>query len=196
MTSIGERAFYNCRALTEINYNAVSVSNLESSNYVFAWAGQDGDGITVNFGEGVSTIPSYLFNPYSSSYAPNIKEVNFSSTITSIGGSVFYNCRGLTSIDLSNCTSLTSIGERAFSDCTGLTGALDLSNCTSLTSIGKYAFSDCTKLTSITFPNTTGWYRTTSSTATSGTNMTMSNPKQNATWLTGSYDKYYFRRNA
>ncbi len=197
LTSIGKSAFNGCRALTEINYNAVSVSELAGyGNGVFSYAGQDGDGIIVNFGEGVSTIPSYLFNPYNSSYAPNIKEVNFSSTITSIGGYAFNGCSGLTEVDLSNCASLTSIGERAFSDCTGLTGALDLSNCTSLTSIGKYAFSDCTKLTSITFPNTTGWYRTTSSTATSGTNMDMSNPTQNATWLTGSYDKYYFRRNA
>ena len=197
LTSIGKSAFNGCRALTEINYNAVSVSELAGyGNGVFSYAGQDGDGIIVNFGEGVSTIPSYLFNPYNSSYAPNIKEVNFSSTITSIGRYAFNGCSGLTEVDLSNCASLTSIGERAFSDCTGLTGALDLSNCTSLTSIGKYAFSDCTKLTSITFPNTTGWYRTTSSTATSGTNMDMSNPTQNATWLTGSYDKYYFRRNA
>ena len=171
LTSIGKSAFNGCRALTEINYNAVSVSELAGyGNGVFSYAGQDGDGIIVNFGEGVSTIPSYLFNPYNSSYAPNIKEVNFSSTITSIGGYAFNSCIGLTELDFSNCTSLKSIE--------------------------SYAFNYCSNLERIVFPNTTGWYRTRSSTDTSGTNMTMSNPKQNATWLTDTYVNYYFRRNA
>ena len=152
--SIGNSAFYGCRALTEINYNAVSVSDLEYNNSVFAYAGQDGDGLTVNFGEGVSTIPSHLFNPYiyNSSEAPNIKVVNFSSTITSIGNSAFRYCSELTSITLPS--NLTSIGDSAFSDCSGLTS---VSLPSSLTSIGIWAFSGCSGLTSITFEDPNGW---------------------------------------
>ena len=120
VTSIGNYAFYGCSALTEINYNAVSVSNLKTRNGVFSYAGQDGDGITVNFGEGVENIPAYLFGAYSSTSSdPNIKVVNFSSTVTSIGERAFSYCRGLTSITLPS--SLTSIGRYAFKGCSGLT---------------------------------------------------------------------------
>ena len=90
--------------------------------------------------------------------------------VTSIGGSAFRRCSGLTSIILREgvtsignyafyyCTSLTSItlpegvtsiGNDAFNDCTSLTSVIIPS---SVTSIGSYAFADCTSLTSITLP--------------------------------------------
>ena len=151
LTEIEGLAFYNCRALTEVNYNAVSVADLSNTSNVFHGAGQDGIGIKVNFGEGVKTIPSYLFYANDETYAPNIEVVNFSSTITSIGDWAFNGCSGLTgALDLSNCTSLTTIGSNAFAGCSGLTGALDLSNCTRLTSIGDSAFYGCSGLTSVT----------------------------------------------
>ena len=141
--------------------------------------------------------------------------------VTSIGQGAFTSCNKLLKVDLSNCTSLISIGDGAFNSCTKLS-EVDLSNCTSLisigssafyscyalidvtipervTSIGERAFSYCTSLKSITFPNTTGWYATTSSSATTGTPMDMSNPEQNAEWLTAisgeDYYGYYFKRN-
>lgn len=88
--------------------------------------------------------------------------------------------------------SVVNIGETAFMN----TGLTNITIPDSLTSIGSYAFQDCSNLERIVFPNTTGWYRTTSSTATSGTNMTMTNSTQNATWLTETYYNYYFKRNA
>ena len=142
--------------------------------------------------------------------------------VTSIGQGAFTGCNKLLKVDLSNCTSLISIGDGAFNSCTKLS-EVDLSNCTSLisigssafyscyalidvtipervTSIGEMAFSYCTSLKSITFPNTTGWYATTSSSATTGTPMDMSNPEQNAEWLTAisgeDYYGYYFKCNA
>ena len=145
--SIGNYAFYGCRNLTEINYNAISVADLSSSNGVFSYAGQDGDGITVNFGDGVERIPAYLFYPYSStSYSPNITNVNFSSTITSIGGYAFGYCSRLTSITFPS--NLTSIGEYAFVYCSSLTS---ITLPTNLTSIGEYAFSDCSNLIEINY---------------------------------------------
>ena len=69
-----------------------------------------------------------------------------------------------------------------------------------ITTIPAYAFYGCTGLTSITFPYPTEWYATTSSTATTGTPMDMSNPEQNAEWLTATsgedYYGYYFKCNA
>ena len=88
--------------------------------------------------------------------------------------------------------SVVNIGETAFMN----TGLTNITIPDSLTSIGRYAFQNCSNLERIVFPNTTGWYRTMSSSDTSGTNMTMTNSTQNATWLTKTYYNYYFKRNA
>ncbi len=68
-------------------------------------------------------------------------------SVTSIRGSAFSGCSGLTSIDIPN--SVTSIGQNAFYRCSGLT-SIDIPN--SVTSIGSYAFYGCSGLTSITIP--------------------------------------------
>ena len=88
--------------------------------------------------------------------------------------------------------SVVNIGETAFMN----TGLTNITIPDSLTSIGSYAFQNCSSLKRIVFPNTAGWYRTMSSSATSGTNMIMSDSTQNATWLTETYYNYYFKRNA
>ena len=94
--------------------------------------------------------------------------------IKEIGSAAFAGYTGLTSLDLSGCTSLTTIGESAFPGCTGLnevklpanltkinngafsgcTGltSLDLSGYTSLTTIGESAFKFCMGLTEIKLP--------------------------------------------
>ena len=122
-----------------------------------------------------------------------LTSITLPSSLTSIEEFAFQGCTGLTSITLPS--SLTSIGSNAFQNCSGLI-EVDLSNCTNLRSIITYAFSGCSNLERIVFPDTTDWYRTTSSSATRGTPMDMSNPEQNATWLTDTYDNYYFKRNA
>ena len=100
--------------------------------------------------------------------------------VTSIGGSAFSDCSGLTSITIPK--SVTSIGGSAFRGCSGLTSIIveegnttydSRNNCNaviytesnvlvvgckntiipeSVTSIGGSAFSDCSGLTSITIP--------------------------------------------
>ena len=69
-------------------------------------------------------------------------------SVTSIGASAFYNCSGLTSINIPN--SVTSIGYRVFCYCNGLT-SINIPN--SVTSIGRGAFSGCSGLTSINIPS-------------------------------------------
>ncbi len=86
-------------------------------------------------------------------------------SVTSIGNDAFYNCTGLTSIEIPN--SVTSIGEYAFSG-TGLTslvynahvfafmpttysGAYTIPD--GIESIAGWAFYNCTGLTSVTIPN-------------------------------------------
>ena len=53
------------------------------------------------------------------SYNSSIKSVEIAEGVTSIGGSAFYNCSGLTSVTIPN--SVTSIKSFAFSGCEGLT---------------------------------------------------------------------------
>ena len=68
------------------------------------------------------------------------------NSVTSIGGSAFSGCSGLTSVTIPN--SVTSIGDYAFSYCSGLT-SVTIGN--SVTSISSNAFSNCSGLTSVTF---------------------------------------------
>ena len=74
--------------------------------------------------------------------------MNRTRKVTSIGGSAFYDCTGLTSVTIPN--SVTSIGGSAFNGCSGLT-SVTIPN--SVTSIGKSAFYYCSGLTSVTIPN-------------------------------------------
>ena len=73
---------------------------------------------------------------------------NVEYSVTSIGGSAFANCYGLTSVTIPN--SVTSIGNYAFQYCSGLT-SITIPN--SVTSIGGDAFLGCSGLTSVTIPN-------------------------------------------
>ena len=70
---------------------------------------------------------------------------NVTYSVTSIGGSAFSGCIGLTSVTIPN--SVTSIDYAAFYNCSGLT-SVTIPN--SVTSIGGSAFSGCSSLTSVT----------------------------------------------
>ena len=69
-------------------------------------------------------------------------------SVTSLGGSCFYDCSGLTSITLPS--SVTSLGDKCFSGCIGLTS---IALPSSVTSLGDECFSHCSGLTSITLPS-------------------------------------------
>ena len=137
------------------------------------------DGIYYNMNGNEATVTykgtysSQYYDEYSGSVTipPSVTYGGTTYSVTSIGGSAFSGCTGLTSVTIPN--SVTSIGEYAFRDCSGLTsinipnsvtyirdktfyGCTALTSVTipnSVTSIGEYAFGDCTALTSIAIPN-------------------------------------------
>jgi hypothetical protein len=121
VTSIGIYAFSDCTKLETINFNATAMKNLSSSNYVFSNAGQNGPGIRVVIGNNVTKIPAFLFNSYNSYSAPKIASVEFEegSVCESIGSYAFAYCTSMTSITIPN--SVTSIGGSAFYNCSTLT---------------------------------------------------------------------------
>ena len=127
VTSIGDYAFYNCSKLTEINVESANTKYTSESG--------------VLFNKDKTTIVSYPARKTETTYTiPN--------SVTSIGGSAFRNCSGLTSVTIPN--SVTSIGDEAFEGCSGLT-AVTIPN--SVTSIGSEVFRGCSGLTSVTIPN-------------------------------------------
>ena len=122
----------------------------------------------------------------------SLTSVTIPNSVTSIGEGAFRGCRSLTSVTIPN--SVTSIGSSAFYDCWSLT-SVTIPN--SVTSIGSYAFYVCFSLKSVTFENPNGWWRSTSSTATSGTNIASSDltdPATAARYLTDTYCRYYWKR--
>jgi leucine rich repeat protein, bspA family len=82
---------------------------------------------------------------------PNTKVLDMNrdthlSKIKFIGDWAFWDCNGLTSINIPN--SVTSIGEWAFMQCSSLT-SINIPN--SVTSIKHYAFYGCINLASVVF---------------------------------------------
>ena len=146
VTSIGNSAFYGCfyltgvtipAGVTSIGYSAFSGGNhltaitVDSNN-----ANYSSDEGGVLFNKNKTTLIQY---PAGKSGAYTIP-----SSVTSIGTSAFWFCRGLTGVVIP--PSVTSIGDSAFGYC-GLTGVTIPA---SVTTIGSGAFSSCDNLTNIT----------------------------------------------
>ena len=160
VTSIGDRAFYDCSGLTSVEIpnsvtsigrsafsdcsglTSVEIPNSVTSigEYAFSYC----SGLTsVTIGNSVTSIGDYAFRGCS-----GLTSVEIPNSVTSIGYGAFWNCRSLTSVEIPN--SVTSIGYEAFSGCSGLT-SVEIPN--SVTSIGYEAFSGCSGLTSVEIPN-------------------------------------------
>ena len=161
VTSIGDKAFYDCTGLT-----SVTIPNSVTSigTYAFCYC----SGLTeVAIGNSVETIGEYAFYECS-----GLNSVTIPNSVTSIGVAAFSGCTGLTEVTIGNsveiidayafrgCSgltsvtipnSVTSIGYEAFNGCSGLT-EVTIGN--SVETIGEYAFWNCSGLTSVTIPNT------------------------------------------
>ena len=167
----------------------------------------------VNIKDGTTEINKYAFY-----YCKSLTRIEIPSSVTSIGYNAFQNCSSLTSIEIpsnitsisdsvfQNCSSLTSIeipsnvkkiGISAFRDCSNLTSIKIPS---SVTNIGAYAFNRCTNLNSLTFESVDNWEKSSDSSFTYNvtSNISLSNPSQNATWFkdTSGYYSYYWRKMA
>ena len=131
--------------------------------------------------DSVIEMGEYVFN---NSY---VKSVTLGSGIKEIKDWSFGGCVELTSVTLGN--NITYIGDDAFHGCSSL-ATITIS--AKVTYIGNDAFSYCDALTSVTFSDPNGWYATTTKGATSGTNLTLTTPSTNATYLKTNYRSYYW----
>ena len=177
VTDIGSHAFDGCVGLTHFDIPD-SVTTISGTTF-YNCTGL----ISVSIPNGVTTIGSYAFYGCS-----KLNSINIPDSVNTINYHAFDGCRGLTTITIPE--GVTSISTYTFYGCTGLTSIIIPD---SVTSIGAYAFNGCTKLKDV-YISTTGWYRASNSTTTSGTATDLSNPSTAATYLTSTYKSYYFKR--
>ena len=224
--TIGESAFNSCTSLTSITISSNITSmgrgvfnNCKSLTSVVIQEGVEyiSEGMFSRCTSLTSiTIPSSVTSIGSSAFSDctSLASIEIPGSVTSIKESTFGNCKNLTSITIPS--SVTSIGSSAFSGCTSLIsitipsgvtniGSYAFNSCTSLTSItipsnvdfiGPNAFMSCTNLTSVTFEDPNNWFVTNDQTATSGTNLTLTNPATNATYLKSTYLWRYWKKSA
>ena len=141
VTSIGNKAFYDCSSLTSVTIPS-SVTSIGSCAF---------RGCTslahVTIPSSVTSIRDDTFYNCSS-----LTSVTIPDGVTSIGSWAFSGCSSLTRITIPN--SVTSIGWKAFKGCKSLT-SMTIPN--SVTSIGDSAFYGCSSLTSVKLPSALQW---------------------------------------
>ena len=135
VTSIGVRAFYDCRSLTSVT---IPNSVTSISEYAFGVCLKL---TSITIPNSVTSISAYMF--YN---CQGLTSITIPNSVTSIGEGAFDVCLKLTSVTIPN--SVTSISAYTFKNCAALT-SITIPN--SVTSIGEGAFS-YTGLTSITIP--------------------------------------------
>ena len=125
LSSIGVRMFSKCPALTSISIpsNVETISGeafLSSANLA-----------TVTFAEGLTSIGSRAFE------GTGLTSAALPATLVTIDEKAFYNVTTLASVSFANNSALTTIGGSAFNSCTGLT-SITIPN--SVTTINGSAF--------------------------------------------------------
>lgn len=201
VTAIGNYGFYSCEGLTDV---IIPDTVLTIGNKALCYC----DNLQrLKIGNGVTSIGNYAFQ-----YCGSLLEVNIPDSVETIGNHAFFNCTNLPRLTIGNgvvsmgkyavygClhleslilgSSLQSIGDNAFGNDKELTQIVIPA---SVTSIGCRAFQTTTALTGVTFENTTGWWVSTSSTATSGTELDTTDASANAQNLKSAYVNYYWKR--
>ena len=138
VTSIGGVAFYYCTGLTTITIPN-SVTSIEGNAFrycSFTSIKVDADNNKYDSRDNCNAIIETKTN----TLITGCKNTIIPNSVTSIGGSAFEGCTGLTSITLPN--SVTSIGDYAFM----FASLTSITIPNSVTSIEDYAYSGCSKL--------------------------------------------------
>ncbi len=134
VTSIGDKAFYNCMNLTGVSITS-SVTTIGDSAFYGC-----GNLIGVKFGGALTEIGDNAF-----AYCFALKQVDIPDNVSVIGDKAFYGDVALTEVNFG--TGLTTIGASAFNGCVKLAQVTLPEN---LSSLGDSAFAFCYELTSLT----------------------------------------------
>lgn len=161
--SLGAVAFKNCTMLNSLKIagniangdsRSTSYSNTGGSRYYnYSWfynAGANAESFTIEFGNGVERIPSYMCATGTESNGGvqcHVTKVIIPDSVTEVGGCAFYNCVELADVTFGK--GIKSIEDSAFNLCSSLKSA-EIPN--TVKTIGKSAFAN-TKLKEITIGN-------------------------------------------
>ena len=137
VTSIGDAAFWNCSALMQITIPN-SVTNLGSSAFGYCSALTQ-----VTIPDGVTSIEYQTFTDCSA-----LTEITIPDGVTNIGSRAFAWCSKLTQVNIPN--SVEGIGDYAFNGCSALT---QITIPDGVTNIGEEAFDNCDALMQVDIPN-------------------------------------------
>ena len=157
VTKIADRAFYNCKTITEITVPKTityigfqifyKASNLYKVNYNSTYQNSNNPFLdlshitTISFGG--NYIPSNILKGNLS-----VKNVIISDNVNSIGYAAFSGCTNLVTLNIS--IGIEKIGNEAFAYCKNLSNVI-IPN--TVTYIGNYAFSNCSNIENITIPS-------------------------------------------
>ena len=133
------KAFGECTKLTSITIP----KSLEKCSFGYDGAFYHSGLTTVNFEEGITAIPDYLF-----AGATALETIVIPDTVKSIGYYSFDECSALKNVTIPD--SVTDISSHAFSNCTSLE---KIAIPESIKELGDYAFYGCTSLSTIKFPS-------------------------------------------
>lgn len=133
LTSLGQQSFYRCNSLTTI-----TIPTLSDEGAVGAFQACE-NLVNVTLGNNVTKVPVAMF--HSTGLGSTGMTVTFGSGLDKILGEAFRNANFAEecTIDLSKCTSMTGIDASAFRDSQNLTKVILPSSLTQL-EIGAYAF--------------------------------------------------------
>ena len=136
VTSIGELAFYYCKELSSV-FIPSSVTSMGEKAFFYC---SKINSLTIS--NSITELPEFAFEGCSSLISVIIPE-----SVNKIGARAFNACSSLQSVVIPN--SVTVIGEYAFCSCKSLTSIKIPENAF----LSSYAFRSCSSLTSVTIPN-------------------------------------------
>ncbi len=143
LQTIGGYAFYNCRNLNTVKFEATSKLDDIQQN-AFASCGLL---TSMELPASVTKIGNNAFS--SCNLGANGGAIALPENLTTIGDSAFYSCQGISSVTLQS--SVESIGKSAFYNCQNM---MSIALNDGLQTIGDGAFQSCGKLSEITIPST------------------------------------------
>jgi len=145
VTTISDRVFYGCTSLTAINVDSANTIYQSINGVVLNKQGTEvifcprGKVDTFIIPDGVTIIGESAFYD-----CTGLTQINIPSGVITIGDYAFYNCTGLTQINIPS--SVQTIGESALYFCSGLT---EINIPSDVTTISDSLFYGCTSLTDI-----------------------------------------------
>lgn len=173
--TIGESAFYQCKALTSVTlpagvteigrfafYQCTKLESLVIPNTVTfigsgAFTGDSGIS-SVTFNDGGDTALVIEDSRYGTAVdekygvfagCVQLTTVTFPNRAIALGSCIFKGCTSLTSVEIKG--DVTALGKKAFEGCNNLTTVVGFDNITTMTELPDYFFA-YTKLSSITLP--------------------------------------------